>query len=66
MTDLDKLISRAESMLGRLEQLMPAVDAPDWDAAFAFRWRRRRTGFGSSPGFGSPAPSMASSMRRAR
>ena len=46
MTDLDKLISRAESMLGRLEQLMPAVDAPDWDAAFAFRWRRRRTGFG--------------------
>jgi hypothetical protein len=46
MADLDRLAARAESLLGRLEQLLPAAVAPDWDAARAFRWRRRRTGFG--------------------
>ncbi|QCP13459.1 ATP-binding protein [Pseudoduganella umbonata] len=33
---------RAESVLARVEALLPpAVPAPDWNAAFAFRWRKR-------------------------
>ena len=46
MSDLTLLIQRAESMLARLETLLPAVAAPDWDSAVAFRWRRRTTGLG--------------------
>ena len=39
--DLDRLIARAESLLGRLEALLPAAPAPpDWKAR-AFRWRKR-------------------------
>jgi hypothetical protein len=39
--DLDRLIARAESLLGRLEALLPASPAPpDWKAR-AFRWRKR-------------------------
>jgi hypothetical protein len=46
MSDLTLLIQRAESMLARLETMLPAVAAPDWDSAVAFRWRRRATGLG--------------------
>jgi predicted AAA+ superfamily ATPase len=46
MSDLEKLVARAESVLGRLEQLLPSAAEPDWNSAVAFRWRRRRTGFG--------------------
>jgi hypothetical protein len=39
--DLDRLMARAESLLGRLEALLPAAPAPpDWKAR-AFRWRKR-------------------------
>jgi predicted AAA+ superfamily ATPase len=42
MTALDQFLLRAEAMLGRLETLLPqAGTAPDWDAAIAFRWRKR-------------------------
>ena len=38
------LLEQAERVLGRLEQLLsPGVPQPDWDAAVAFRWRRRGT-----------------------
>ena len=47
MSDLDQLVRRAEAMLARLETLIPAVAAPDWSAAVAFRWRRRATGLGT-------------------
>ncbi|MDP2239526.1 MAG: ATP-binding protein [Burkholderiales bacterium] len=42
MTDLSKFLTRAESLVGRLERLLPALpDATDWQASIAFRWRRK-------------------------
>ncbi len=39
---IDTLLERAESLLGRLEHLLPGpAVAPDWQAAAAFRFRRR-------------------------
>ena len=39
---LASFLTRAERLLERLEPLLPAACAlPDWDAAIAFRWRRR-------------------------
>ncbi|MEP6998399.1 MAG: DUF815 domain-containing protein, partial [Betaproteobacteria bacterium] len=39
--DLDRLLVRAEALLGRLEALLPAPPSPpDWKAR-AFRWRKR-------------------------
>jgi hypothetical protein len=36
------LIARAETLLGRLEAVLPhALEAPDWSAAHAFRYRKR-------------------------
>ena len=48
MTDLDRQLERfltqAELMLKRLDPLLPPLSpAPDWDSAFAFRWRRHGT-----------------------
>ncbi len=41
MMQLEQFLARAESLLGRLETLLPAQQqAPDWDAAHAFRWRK--------------------------
>ena len=40
--DFDRLISRAESLLLRLEAVLPhALQAPDWQASIAFRYRKR-------------------------
>ncbi|MCL4184461.1 MAG: ATP-binding protein [Burkholderiaceae bacterium] len=44
---LERLLARAEAVLGRLEPLLPASLAPDWDVAHAFRWRRRPNVFGT-------------------
>ena len=42
-TELADLLRRAERVLERLETLLPGpASAPDWDAARAFRWQRRR------------------------
>ncbi len=42
MARLAGLLDQAERVLGRLEQtLAPGLATPDWDAASAFRWRRR-------------------------
>ncbi|MEO1767228.1 ATP-binding protein [Thiobacter aerophilum] len=45
MEELSRLIARAESLLYRLEGLLPAAPrAPAWDAAIAFRWRTSAAG----------------------
>ena len=42
-TSLEQLLTRAESVLSRLEAVLPAPpNAPDWDSAIAFRWRKRQ------------------------
>lgn len=42
MSQLDRLLQRAERLLDRVEPLLPPAQAePDWDAAIAFHWRRR-------------------------
>ena len=46
MNDWNTLCGRAETLISRLEGLLPDVhNDPDWDAAVAFRWRKQgRTG----------------------
>lgn len=42
MTRLASFLCRAESLIDRLEPLLPpASAAPDWNAATAFRWRKK-------------------------
>jgi uncharacterized protein len=42
MTQLDQFLIRAEAMLARLETILPpSGHEPDWNAALAFRWRKR-------------------------
>jgi predicted AAA+ superfamily ATPase len=39
---LDRLIDRLDGLVDRIERLVPApAPQPDWDAAIAFRWRKR-------------------------
>jgi predicted AAA+ superfamily ATPase len=41
-TPLESLVARAESLLLRLEAVLPqALSAPDWKASIAFRYRKR-------------------------
>ncbi len=45
----EHLLVRAESLLARLENVLPHPPAaPDWNASVAFRYRRRSLGFGSA------------------
>lgn len=45
MTDLDRLLKRAEQVLQRIEAALPRQAlVPDWKAALAYRWRRRGGG----------------------
>ncbi|UGQ47223.1 ATP-binding protein [Massilia endophytica] len=47
MATLEEFLGRAEAVLARVEALLPpATPAPDWNAAFAFRWRKRAGGQG--------------------
>lgn len=43
MTQLDQFLVRAESLLARLETMLPrqAGAEPDWDSSIAFRWRKQ-------------------------
>jgi len=42
MNDYSKLLARAETLVERLETLLPGPIAdPDWSAAIAFRWRKK-------------------------
>ncbi len=43
---LKRLAERAESLLTRVETLLPKQAEPDWNASVAYRWRRRPTAFG--------------------
>lgn len=41
-THADMLMSRAEALIDRLEQVLaPQLPSPDWQASTAFRWRKR-------------------------
>ena len=41
MTDVSQLLAHAESLVARLEKLLPTEAAPvDWKASIAFRWRK--------------------------
>ena len=41
-SSLDRLLDRAEALLGRLEAVLPPAPVqPDWSSAVAFRWRKR-------------------------
>ena len=41
MSDVSHWLTRAESLVARLERLLPAEPVPvDWKAAIAFRWRK--------------------------
>ncbi|HET8745681.1 MAG TPA: ATP-binding protein [Ramlibacter sp.] len=43
----DVLIDRAMQLLGRIEAILPQpLSAPDWDAAIAWRYRKRASGHG--------------------
>jgi len=47
MTEIAQLILRAESLLERLESILPEPSvAPDWAAGPAFRWRKMRGSLG--------------------
>lgn len=48
MTPLEQFLHRAESLLARVEAVLPPVTPrePDWKRATAFRWRRRASGGG--------------------
>ncbi|QBE62925.1 ATP-binding protein [Pseudoduganella lutea] len=55
MAGLEDFLQRAERVLARVEALLPpAVQAPDWSAATAFRWRKRSGGIGNSTGWLQP------------
>src|SRR5690348_14866328 len=55
---LETFLRRAEGLLARLEALLPpAAPETDWDAAIAFRYRRRQGGAG--PGLLEPVRRVA-------
>jgi len=44
----ERLMARAESLLARIESVLPQpLSAPDWSQAIAWRYRKRSTGHGS-------------------
>ncbi|MGH8702599.1 MAG: AAA family ATPase, partial [Burkholderiales bacterium] len=44
MADVSKLMARAESLVERLERLLPReAPATDWAASIAFRWRKKNS-----------------------
>ncbi len=44
MNDISKLITRAETLLEKIERIVPAVPAePNWKTAVAFRWRKKNS-----------------------
>ena len=50
MSDLERLIQRAEQLIARFEStLATAPAAPDWNASLAYRWRKRGAAGGLVP-----------------
>jgi predicted AAA+ superfamily ATPase len=58
MTSVDDLLARAEALVARLEGLLPhhGLQAPDWTASVAFRYRRRGAGAAGLGGQGRLEP----------
>ena len=47
-SSLDHLVARAESLLDRLEGMVPgSIHQPDWNQSIAFRYRKRSWGVGA-------------------
>jgi len=53
MDKLDNFLSRAEGLLARLENILPGAQpqAPDWQAAAAFRWDHQQRSLHPVPNF---------------
>jgi len=66
MSELDRLIKRGETLLERLETLLPPASRPvDWQASIAFRWRKTsRHGFYPAGDEPAPHPTFGPSRRR--
>jgi len=48
LSSLDRLVQRAESLIARIESVLPQpLSAPDWHASIAYRYRKRSSGHGS-------------------
>ena len=46
--NFERFLLRAESLVARLESILPqALTAPDWNAAIAFRYRKRSNNHGT-------------------
>nr|WP_323031237.1 ATP-binding protein [Brachymonas denitrificans] len=59
-SSLESLITRAESLLQRLEQVLPQpLQQPDWNASIAFRYRKRSGGFAGQTGVLEPVHHVA-------
>lgn len=44
----ERLIGRVESLMARIESVLPKpLSAPDWNASVAYRYRKRSSGYGS-------------------
>ncbi len=44
----ERLIARVESLMARIESVLPQpLAAPDWSASIAYRYRKRSSGHGS-------------------
>jgi len=44
----ERLIARVETLISRIESVLPQpLSAPDWHASVAFRYRKRSSGYGS-------------------
>ena len=47
-TSLDRLLARVETLIDRIEAVLPQpLRAPDWSASVAFRYRKRASGHGA-------------------
>ena len=53
MDKLDKFLTRAESLLARLENVLPGAElqSPDWQSAAAFRWEHQQRTLHPVPNF---------------
>jgi predicted AAA+ superfamily ATPase len=46
--ELERLLERATQLLSRIEAILPQpLSAPDWNAAIAWRYRKRSSGHGT-------------------
>ena len=47
-SSLERVLQRAEALMQRIESVLPqALQAPDWTASVAYRYRKRSSGYGT-------------------